>query len=99
MFPDHDSAPYQAKPGARPKTSVAGQASLTKAEHWPEALYRPLVAVNAIGKQNMTTPFATKNRGGRDVAAAKAAVTTARINLGYATVTAPISGRIGRALK
>ncbi len=27
----------------------------------------------------------------------KAALTTARLNLGYATVTAPISGRIGRA--
>jgi len=33
-----------------------------------------------------------------DVAAAKAAVQTARINLGYAAVTAPISGRIGRAM-
>ncbi len=33
-----------------------------------------------------------------DVAAAKAALETARLNLGYATVTAPISGRVGRAL-
>jgi membrane fusion protein (multidrug efflux system) len=33
-----------------------------------------------------------------DVAVAKAAVQTARINLDYAHVTAPISGRIGRAL-
>ena len=33
-----------------------------------------------------------------DVAAGKAAVQTANINLGYARVTAPISGRIGRAL-
>jgi membrane fusion protein (multidrug efflux system) len=32
------------------------------------------------------------------VAVAQAAVQTARINLGYASVTAPISGRIGRAL-
>jgi membrane fusion protein (multidrug efflux system) len=32
------------------------------------------------------------------VASAKATVQTARINLGYASVTAPISGRIGRAL-
>jgi membrane fusion protein (multidrug efflux system) len=33
-----------------------------------------------------------------DLAASKAAVDTARLNLGYATVTSPISGRIGRAL-
>ena len=33
-----------------------------------------------------------------DVAAAKATLTTAQINLGYASVTAPIAGRIGRAL-
>ena len=32
------------------------------------------------------------------MAAARAAVRTADINLGYATVTAPISGRIGRSL-
>jgi membrane fusion protein (multidrug efflux system) len=33
-----------------------------------------------------------------DVAAGQAAVQTAQINLGYANVTSPISGRIGRAL-
>ena len=33
-----------------------------------------------------------------DVAAAQAAVQTAGINLNYANVTAPIAGRIGRAL-
>ena len=32
------------------------------------------------------------------MAAAKAALRTAQLNLGYASVTAPISGRIGRAL-
>jgi membrane fusion protein (multidrug efflux system) len=32
------------------------------------------------------------------VATGKSSVTTAQINLGYATVTSPISGRIGRAL-
>ena len=33
-----------------------------------------------------------------DVAASKASLQSAQINLGYASVTAPISGRIGRAL-
>lgn len=60
--------------------------------------YRPLVAVNAISKQEYDNAVAGQKTAQANVAAAKAAVTTARINLGYATVTAPISGRIGRAL-
>jgi membrane fusion protein, multidrug efflux system len=36
--------------------------------------------------------------GQAELAASRAALQTAQINLGYATVTAPISGRIGRSL-
>ncbi|MFP5404916.1 MAG: efflux RND transporter periplasmic adaptor subunit, partial [Gammaproteobacteria bacterium] len=41
---------------------------------------------------------AAQKQAEADVAVGKAAVETARINLGYASVRAPISGRIGRAL-
>ena len=43
-------------------------------------------------------PQAAAGQAKADVAAGKAAVQTAQINLGYAAVTSPISGRIGRAL-
>ena len=60
--------------------------------------YKPLVEANAISKQDYTTAVAAQKQAEADLASAKAAVETARINLGYASVTAPISGRIGRAL-
>jgi membrane fusion protein (multidrug efflux system) len=41
---------------------------------------------------------AAQKQAEADVAGGRAALQTAQINLGYATVTAPISGRIGRAL-
>jgi membrane fusion protein (multidrug efflux system) len=57
-----------------------------------------LVASNAISKQEFDQAMATKAQANADVAAAQAALSKAEIDLGYATVTAPISGRIGRAL-
>jgi len=60
--------------------------------------YKPLVEVNAISKQDYDDAYAAQKQAEADVAANKAAVQTAALNLGYATVTSPISGRIGRAL-
>jgi membrane fusion protein (multidrug efflux system) len=60
--------------------------------------YKPLVAANAVSKQEYDEAVAAAGQANADIAAAKAAVTTAQINLGYTTVTAPISGRVGRAL-
>lgn len=56
-----------------------------------------LVASNAISKQEFDQAMATKAQANADVAAAQAALSRAEIDLSYATVTAPISGRIGRA--
>lgn len=52
----------------------------------------------AIAKQEYDQAVATKAQADADVAAAQAALTQAEINLSYTSVTAPISGRIGRAL-
>ena len=57
-----------------------------------------LVNTKAISKQEFDQATASKAQADADVAAAQAAVTRAGIDLSYATVTAPISGRIGRAL-
>lgn len=56
------------------------------------------MAANAISKQEFINAEATQKASLADVAAGKAAVRTAEINLGYTRVTSPISGRIGRAL-
>src|SRR5207248_2986141 len=60
--------------------------------------YKELVPINAISKQVYDQALATFGQNEAELLATKAAVQTAELNLGYATVTAPISGRIGQAL-
>ncbi len=57
-----------------------------------------LIASSAVSKQELDQATAAKAQAFADVAAAQAALARAEIDLAYATVTAPISGRIGRAL-
>ncbi|WP_406623472.1 efflux RND transporter periplasmic adaptor subunit [Acidovorax sp. SDU_ACID1] len=92
-----DSAPYQATVAQAQASVAQAEANLVQSRALAER-YRPLVAVNAISKQEYDNAVAAQKTAEANVAAAKAAVTTANINLGYASVTAPISGRIGRAL-
>ncbi len=60
--------------------------------------YQELVKINAISKQVYDQAVATLGQNEAELLAAKAAVQTAELNLGYAMVTAPISGRIGKAM-
>ncbi len=53
---------------------------------------------NAASAQQFDDAIATLAQADADVAIAEAGLATARLNLQYASVTAPISGRIGRAL-
>ena len=59
--------------------------------------YRPLVQTNAISRQEYDDALAAQKQAQAELQAARASQQTANLNLGYATVTAPISGRIGRA--
>src|SRR5438876_10349524 len=60
--------------------------------------YKELVPINAISKQVYDQAVATFGQNEAELLAAKAAVQTAELNLGYAQVGAPISGRIGKAM-
>jgi len=60
--------------------------------------YRPLAEIEAISEQDYTDAAAQARVARAAVAQNAAALDTARINLRYATVSAPISGRIGRSL-
>lgn len=62
------------------------------------ARYAPLASDKAISQQDLVNAQSAAKAAEADLAATKAAVQSARINLGYTLVTAPISGRIGRAL-
>ena len=59
--------------------------------------YKPLLADQAISKQEYDAAVARLGSAEADVAQAQAQVEGARLSLGYTTVTAPISGRAGRA--
>ena len=92
-----DSAPYAAAVASAKAGQARAEANLAQASALADR-YKPLVQANAISKQEYATAVAAQKQAEADVAVGKAAVQTASINLGYAAVTAPISGRIGRAL-
>ncbi len=60
--------------------------------------YRPLAEIEAISKQDYTNALAQSRQATAAVAQTQAQLETARINLRFTTVPAPISGRIGRSL-
>jgi membrane fusion protein (multidrug efflux system) len=60
--------------------------------------YKPLVEANAVSKQEYDNAVANDKQSQATVAAAKAALATASINLAFTRVISPITGRIGKAL-
>ena len=63
-----------------------------------EERYAPLIAANAVSRQENDDAIAARARADADVAAARAQVANARINVVYTQVLSPINGKIGRAL-
>jgi len=92
-----DASTYKAALDSAQATQAKAEANLAQASALVER-YQPLQAAKAISPQEFLNAQVAQRQAQADVASAKAAVQTARINLGYASVTAPISGRIGRAL-
>ena len=91
-----DPAPYQAAlEGAKAQLARA-EATAASARLQAER-FTELVADNAVSKQEYDNAMAALKAGEADVAAGKAAVQGAQINIGYTTVTSPLSGRIGRS--
>ncbi|MGO4332623.1 efflux RND transporter periplasmic adaptor subunit [Cupriavidus sp. 2TAF22] len=89
-----DPAPYiatlnNAKAAlAKAQANVATQNALA-------SRYKVLVAANAVSRQDYDNAVAALGQAVADVAAGKASVETAQINLGYTDVISPITGRSG----
>lgn len=92
-----DAASYQANVDSAQASFGKAQANLTQTAAQADR-YKPLVEANAVSKQEYINVVAANKQAEADLASAKAAVQSARINLDYATVRAPISGRIGQSL-
>jgi membrane fusion protein (multidrug efflux system) len=91
-----DPAPYQAALDSARATLAKAQANRAMATELATR-YKPLAEARAISQQDYINAEAARLQAEADVAAGQAAVQTAKLNLAYASVTAPIAGRIGRA--
>ena len=95
---------YEIDPRVYRAQAAQASANLQSAQASAEATriqadrYKPLAAAEAISRQEYTNAIASARQAQASVAQTRAALDTARINLQFTTVPAPISGRIGRSL-
>jgi membrane fusion protein (multidrug efflux system) len=89
-----DPAPYIATLNNAKATLAKAQANVAT-QNALVARYKVLVAANEVSKQDYDNAVAAQGQAVADIAAGKAAVDTAQINLGYTDVVSPITGRTG----
>jgi len=92
-----DPAPFQAAYDSASAAVRKAEANLAQASLKVKR-YTPLIEQNAISRQEYDDALTAQQQAAADLASSRAARQSAALNLGYTTVTAPISGRIGRAL-
>ncbi|MYM38386.1 efflux RND transporter periplasmic adaptor subunit [Duganella qianjiadongensis] len=92
-----DPAQFQASFDSTQAAVAKAEANLAQAELKVKR-YKPLLAAQAVSQQEYDDAVTAQKQASADLATAKAARTNASLTLGYSTVTAPIAGRISRAL-
>ncbi|WP_434694858.1 efflux RND transporter periplasmic adaptor subunit [Pseudomonas sp. Z1-14] len=91
-----DPAPFKAALSRAEGQLAQAQAQVFQAEATLRR-YEPLVKIDAVSQQDFDAAKASSQSAKALKRSAQADVETARLNLGYSTVKAPIDGRIGRA--
>jgi membrane fusion protein (multidrug efflux system) len=95
---------YQIDPSLYQASVHQAEANLASAQANAEAArtrasrYRPLADMQAVSRQDYTDAAAQARQGAAAVQQNRAQLETARINLRFTRVPAPITGRIGRSL-
>lgn len=92
-----DPAPYQAA-FDQAKAALANAVANVATTRNKAQRYAELVKINAVSRQDADDATAAYEQATAAVAQQKAALESARINLGYTRVTAPIGGRIGASV-
>ena len=92
-----DPAPYRAALGSATAAAQKAQAGVVSTTALAER-YKILLAGDGVSKQDYDNAVAAQGQAAADLAAAKAAVQQATIQLGYTDVVSPITGRIGPSL-
>lgn len=90
-----DPAPLRAELAQAQASLAQAQASYTNAKVAADRA-RQLAPTKFISKSDLDNALAAERSAAAAVQAGKAAVDTARINLGYANVVSPIDGRAGK---
>ncbi len=94
---------YQIDPATYEAAYSVAKAALARAEANAMSIrsrverYKELITINAVSQQDYDDAVAALKQAEADIEANKAATETAQINLAYARVKAPISGRIGKS--
>lgn len=91
-----DAASYRASYDSAGATLAKSAANMKSARLKSER-YGELVEIKAVSQQDQDDAASALQQSEADVAGAKAALESARINLAYTRVVAPISGRIGKS--
>lgn len=91
-----DPATYQAAAQSAEADLAKARANLKSVEA-KAARYADLVKINAVSRQDYDDVVATLDQAKAQIMVAQAAVQTARINLDFTKVYAPIAGRIGKS--
>jgi membrane fusion protein (multidrug efflux system) len=89
-----DPAPFQAALDQAKATQQKDEANLVALKAQAER-FRILVQANAVSKQDYANAISSQQQAVASIAADRAAVETASINLSYTQVRSPITGRIG----
>ena len=90
-----DPAPLQAALGTAQAALAQAQANYANAKAAADRA-RQLAPQNYVSRSDLDNALAAERSAAAAVQAGRAAVDAARINLGYATVRAPIDGRAGK---
>jgi membrane fusion protein, multidrug efflux system len=93
-----DPAPFAARRRAAEAALAEAKARYAQAEREAKRL-APLAEARAVSQRELDDANSNRELNKATVAAAEAALTQARLELGYTDVVAPIAGRIGRALE
>jgi membrane fusion protein (multidrug efflux system) len=91
-----DDATYRAAYESARASLARAEAALEVARLAAERS-KELIRTNAISRQERENAVAALDQAEADVGVARAAVESSRVVLGYARITSPISGRIGRS--
>lgn len=91
-----DAAPFKAEVQNAVAALKRAQAVLARARIQVERL-QPLVSAEAVSQQTFDDAASQREQAAADVAQAEATLARKRLDLKYATVSAPISGRVDQA--